>query len=216
MNYKVLSIEQLLQECLEHPCPEAWEEFIRRIHPVIAKVALRACREWSVTAPDVIEDRVQDVFAKIFADDCALLRRFKSRHENAFFGFLKVVTANLVYDYFRRIKPIDEKTDQMDEAFVKRQRDKDHDSLENEILFNKIDRILRQRGSSPQEEKERRIFWLYYRHGMTAKEIALIPGINLTVKGVESCIFRLIAYVRQCIRGKGRDEQRGNPPPESL
>jgi RNA polymerase sigma-70 factor (ECF subfamily) len=214
MDYQVLTIEQLIEECIKRPCTEARGELIRRVQPVIAKVALRACHDWSVTAPDVIEDRVQDVFAKIFADDYALLRRFKSRHENAFYGYIKVVTVNLVYDYFRKIKPIDEKTEPLDDAFAQAQKVRDRDSVENQIFFKQVDAILRQRGNGPEQEKERAIFWLYYRHGMTAKEIASIPDM-MTVKGVESCIFRLTAYVKQCVlKEKAANKQTGIPATE--
>jgi RNA polymerase sigma-70 factor, ECF subfamily len=40
------------------------------------------------------------------------------------------------------------------------------------------------------------IFWLYYRDGLTARAIAQLPGIRLSVKGVESTIHRLTRRVR--------------------
>jgi RNA polymerase sigma-70 factor (ECF subfamily) len=158
----------------------------------------RACLDWEDTRQEIIEELIQDVYVKLWAEDRAMLKRFKPLHENAFLGYLKVVTANLVYDYFRKIKHIEEKTDPIDDALAQRHKGRNGDSLENAILFNKVDKILRQRGNGPQEEKERTIFWLYYRVGMTAKEIAAIPGM-MTVKGVESCIFRLTVYVKKVL-----------------
>lgn len=213
MDYHVLSIDELVRECAERPCPEAWGEFIRRFQRLIASVALRTCRQWGRNAPDFVEEMIQETYLKLCADDRALLRRFKPRHPNAFLGYLKVVTANLIIDI---IRPLPDPAKTVEPSEILPAQHFDAESTENEIFFNKVDRILRARGNGPQEQKERAIFWLYYRHGMTAKEIASIPGIDLTVKGVESCLFRLIAYVRQHIRGTGKDEQRGNPPPESL
>jgi len=203
MDYQVLSIDELVRECAEHPCAEAWEEFIRQCQPVIAKVALRACREWSVTAQDVVEDRVQDTFTKLFDDHCSLLRRFRPTHENSFLGYLKVVTANVVYDHFRA-EHADRRdvgnTTELNEAVHHLQQEVGSmDSEELEIFLNEIDDLLRQRGNGPVEQRERAIFWLYYRHGLTAKEIASIPAIKLTVKGVESCIHRLTLYVKECL-----------------
>ena len=212
MDYKKLTIEQLVEECAQRPTPEAWNELIRHTHKLIASVVMRVCRECGKTAPDIIEDLIQDTYLKLCADDRAVLKRFRPLYPNAFFGYLKTITANLVYDHFRRPHP---PLVELDPELKLVKDANDGDTLENEILFNKIDAILRQRGNGPQEEKERAIFWLYYRHGMTAKEIASVPGM-MTVKGVESCIFRLIAYIRQRIKKKGKGDQRGNLPSESL
>ena len=45
-------------------------------------------------------------------------------------------------------------------------------------------------------ERDRRIFWLYYRAGLKPAVIARMPGIGLSVKGVESAVFRLTKLVR--------------------
>jgi RNA polymerase sigma-70 factor (ECF subfamily) len=213
MDYQVLSIEQLVEECAQRPCSEASEEFILRTHRLVGSVVRRACLEWNETRQEIMDELIQDVYVKLWADDCAMLKHFKPLHENAFLGYLKVVTANLVYDYFRKIKHLEDKTEPIDDAFAQRQNHKHSKSLENEIFFNKVDKILRQRGSGPQEEKERAIFWLYYRQGMTAKEIASIPGIKLGVKGVESCIFRLIVCIRKKLFGDRPGGDPGGIPP---
>jgi RNA polymerase sigma-70 factor, ECF subfamily len=46
------------------------------------------------------------------------------------------------------------------------------------------------------KDRDRTIFWLYYRQGMTAKEITGLPGIGLSLKGVESALHRLVKLVR--------------------
>lgn len=197
MDYQSLSIDELVRECVERPCSEAWAEFIRRFQPLIASVAIRACRQCGCSSPDVFEDLTQDTFVKIFANNCAVLRRYQPRHENSFLGYLKVITVNLVYDHFRKKHPVDDKKEEFKEAISPGRGSNSDD----ELLFQKIDKILRERGNGPQEQKERAIFWLYYRHGFTAKEIASIPGLSLTVKGVESCIFRLTVYVKKRLLG---------------
>jgi RNA polymerase sigma-70 factor (ECF subfamily) len=47
-------------------------------------------------------------------------------------------------------------------------------------------------------ERDRNLFWLYYLQGLTAEEIAELPGIGLTCKGVESALRR----VTRCLRGE--------------
>ena len=193
MDYQVLSIDELVRECAEHPCPEAWQEFIRRFQRPIAGIVMRGCREWNDTRAEVVEDLIQQTYLKLCANNYAALRRYQPRHENSFLGYLKVVTINLVYDHFRKDHPVDEVTVGLKEEI----NPAGSDSPENEIFFHQVDKILRLRGDGPQEQKERAIFWLYYRHGMTSKAIASIPALGLTVKGVESCIFRLIVYIKK-------------------
>jgi hypothetical protein len=55
-----------------------------------------------------------------------------------------------------------------------------------------IDRILRHvTARNPDQERDRTIFWLRHRQGLTASEIAAIPSIGLTTEGVESVLLRL-------------------------
>jgi RNA polymerase sigma-70 factor (ECF subfamily) len=50
--------------------------------------------------------------------------------------------------------------------------------------------------SATESKRDRTIFWLYYRQGFSAREIAELPGLGLTQKGVESCIHRLTNMLR--------------------
>ena len=43
------------------------------------------------------------------------------------------------------------------------------------------------------------IFWLYFRQGMSTREIASLPSVGLGIKGVGSVIERLKAYIRERI-----------------
>lgn len=208
MDYQSLSIDELVRECGEHPCVECWQEFIRRFNRLIASVVIRCCHEWGDARPEVIEDLIQQTYLKLCANGYSVLRRYQPRHENSFLGYLKVVTANVAYDHFRKDHPVDEKTDELKETVGPAPVNRGT-STEDEIFFNQVDKLLRLRGNGPQDEKERAIFWLYYRHGMTSKAIASIPAMNLTIKGVESCIFRLTVYVKQAVIKRKRGENPG-------
>ena len=67
-------------------------------------------------------------------------------------------------------------------------------SLELKVLVREIDKQL---GCPP---RDRNVFWLYYREGLTAAEIAAIPAVGLSVKGVESLIHRMGAELRERMR----------------
>jgi hypothetical protein len=47
------------------------------------------------------------------------------------------------------------------------------------------------------------IFWLYFRQGMSTKEIASLPTVGLGAKGVGSAIERLKHCIREQILGIG-------------
>ncbi len=56
-------------------------------------------------------------------------------------------------------------------------------------------------------DRDRWIFWMYYRHGLTASAISGFDRFELTQKGVESTILRLTRQVRDCLTGSNRSTQ---------
>ena len=78
------------------------------------------------------------------------------------------------------------------------------------VFLNEIDEHLKRALTGPDQERDRMIFWLYFRQGMSTKEIALLPTIRLSAKGVGSVIERLKHGVRQQIVGL-REPINGTP-----
>ena len=69
---------------------------------MIAGVITKLIRQWIGTANSyLVDDLVQDTYLKLCANDFKSLREFECDHENALFGFLKVVASNVVHDHFR-------------------------------------------------------------------------------------------------------------------
>jgi DNA-directed RNA polymerase specialized sigma24 family protein len=54
-------------------------------------------------------------------------------------------------------------------------------------------------------ERDCQIFGLHYLAGMTTKEIAAIPGMGLTVKGVESVLVRLKRFIQENLNSGERE-----------
>jgi len=182
----------------------AWEEFVRRFHPLIAGVAIRVARRYGENSPQLTDELVQETFLKVCSNDAALLQSFRFEHSEAFHGFLKVLTANLVHDYFKSRKskkrggplqtnvPIEADTPLPDPESSKDSVPK----IERNVLVREIDDCLRSVASGETAARDRRIFWLYYRAGLPAATIATIPRIGLTTKGVESTLLRLTRDIR--------------------
>jgi hypothetical protein len=75
--------------------------------------------------------------------------------------------------------------------------------------LSEIDDRLKRGLSGPDQERDRMIFWLYFRQGMSTKEIASLPSVGLGMKGVGSVIERLKQYVREQILASGSSWEDG-------
>lgn len=208
-------IQHLLSSCLDFNDELLWTEFVRRTQPVIASIVLKTLRRWTRPMPSLIDDLVQETYAKLFTGKASALRRFVYRHENALYGFLKVVAANTVQDYFRRYfaqkrgsgleeETIDALSDPKDNMCGKALKHTKRvvgqiQQIQHHILMREIDIYLKQRGASRDFARDYQVFWLYYREGLSAKSISCMPSIGLTVKGVESLLLRLTQIVRSKI-----------------
>jgi DNA-directed RNA polymerase specialized sigma24 family protein len=107
-------------------------------------------------------------------------------------GFLKVVAANLVEDYFRKKElPSDGEEDMEVVPAPPGPLPPD-----KRILIQEVETCLQQLADEPNFARDSKIFWLYYRDGYTAQAISQLPDIGLTVKGVESTLLRLIKWLR--------------------
>ena len=69
--------------------------------------------------------------------------------------------------------------------------------MERAVLLNEVQRHLELCISGPDQERNARVFWLYYRVGLSAAAISALPGIGITTKGVESIILRITKELRQ-------------------
>ncbi len=195
-QYSEMTIPQLIAVCTSEPSEEAWQEFVRRYQPVITGAVTKALHRSGKFSDELVDDLTQDVFLKLCHANFRALRHFETRHENAFVGFLKVVASNTAQDYFRYAALSDRAsgTDRVSFEFVS----SPHAAFESEgkIALAEIDRALKTLSHEPNFERDYEIFWLYYRDGLTAKAIAALPRIKLSVKGVESTLLRLTRRIK--------------------
>lgn len=198
MDYTFLSIEALVKKCAENTDPDAWKEFDRRFKRLMCSAIVSVCRQCSVKPQDVAEDILQEVYAKLIANNCSIMVRFQHHHENAFAGYLKSMAASVSWDWCRALhadKRDISNTVELNEAVNEVQGSYgSFQTAEMVLFFDEVDRLLRE---GDYGTRERAIFWLYYHQRFTAKEIAAIPAFRLTVKGVESVIHRMTDYLRR-------------------
>jgi hypothetical protein len=80
------------------------------------------------------------------------------------------------------------------------------------LLLQEIDQCLQSCAEVPGKRRDRLIFWLHYRQGLSANAISSLPAVGLTVKGVESVIYRLTGLVRGQIAGSPHARREGPEP----
>jgi RNA polymerase sigma-70 factor, ECF subfamily len=194
--------DELIAACIDQRDEAAWEEFVRRFHPVIAGTVVRTARRLENTDRQLLDDLVQETYLKICANECRILRQFTPQSPESIFGLLKATAFSVVHDYFRSGRASKRgggreavELDNYAES-VNAGRNGLPD-FEREVLLGEIDNYLANNEGSCTTERDQQIFWLYYRHGMTSRAIGAISQIGLTQKGVESVLQRLTAMVRR-------------------
>lgn len=176
---------------------------MKRFHADITAAVYRAAKRWRDITSATLEELVQDTYLRLCDPEKAILQRFVPRHPGSGAAFIRVIAAHLVSDHFKSVH-----TQKHGEGLIQPMTGEEQaaaspscpggiQTIEREVLLGQIDRYLQAIASGPTFERDRQIFWYYYRHGMSAQEIAQVPTIQLTAKGVESAIFRLTRLVRE-------------------
>jgi RNA polymerase sigma-70 factor (ECF subfamily) len=198
MSYSNMSHPELVQACLTS-CDDPWKEFKARYDKVISSAVLRTAFRWGDTSRAVLEDLTGNVYVKLCDNDFELLRNFHFRNDAGIFAFLKVVATNVVHDYFRHIRRKSSGTEiSIEELYESADppipAPNGPDDIERNVLMMEVEETL-WGVTGPEGERDRTIFWLHFRHGYTAEEIAALQ-FGLTAKGVESLLLRVRNAVR--------------------
>lgn len=213
MNLGSVSANELVERCITSGTPEEWNEFVRRFQRPIALTVMRIARTWGITSPAHIEDLVQEVLLKLCVDDCRLLRNFVAREPDCIIGYLKIVAANVTRDHLRSEKTQKRGggllivTDDLETVEARMRNSHEKSDVEGAIQLREIEDALRSIIPTVITERDRTIFWLYFRQGFSARDIGEIKSLGLTLKGVESSIHRTTRELRARL-GK-------IPPPEA-
>lgn len=196
MQYSHMAISQLIAVGISESSEEAWSEFVRRSQPLIKTVITRAVRRFGTVSHQLVDDLTQEVYLKIVADKFRALRTVEMFREDSFRGFLKIMATHTVHDYFRSAAALKRSAGFEREAPTNSAIPGTFAAPEREILLEEIDKVLNTISHERNFARDRAIFWLYYTEGFSAKEIAALPDIKLTAKGVESTLLRLTQHIR--------------------
>jgi RNA polymerase sigma-70 factor (ECF subfamily) len=173
---------------------------MRRYHQVLTAAAIRASRKCGSGTRDEIDDIIQEIYLHLCSDGARILTSFRDPRPEALFGYLKIVATNLAHDVFRRhaaAKRGDGRTEPVENADRLAGPAED---MDRRLSLGEIDDVLVEETRQKENgSRDRTVFRLYYRHGMTARAIAGLPGIGLNPKGVEAVIYRLTTAIRRAL-----------------
>ena len=195
---------QLARSCAYSAQAPEWEEFVRVVMPIVALSARRVCNVWGESSPATVAEIVQDVFLKLCEDERRILREFEDRGNHSFLKLLRTITVSVGTDFFRRNHaekrggrslPVPAEPQL---SFEEVSDEKATLAVEWPTLVSQLDNLLILHARTV-SARDRNLFWLYFRQGMTAEAIARIPAIGLTAKGVESALTRLTKLLRETI-----------------
>jgi RNA polymerase sigma-70 factor, ECF subfamily len=204
-RYSSLSLQGVICVCAGPRDDEAWEELVSRIGRPISLTVMRTASLWGKPSQSVVEDLTQMTYLKLWEGGCRLLRDFAVQHPEAILGYVKKTAANLTHDYFKHgnsqssggARPHVSTSDVDLEAG--NEVDGSQEKIAFGIFLNELDDRLKRSLTGQDQERDRMVFWLYFRQGMSTKEIASLPAIGLSSKGVGSVIERLKHFIREQI-----------------
>ena len=203
MEESRVTVNNLAKLCARSSDAAEWEELLRRSTPLVAMVVGRVARLWEHGASStVVDEIVQEVFLKLCEQERRILRDFEPRGEDSFFGLLRTVSASVANDYFRSLHSVKRGGKVVTLPIIEdAPRETEEETLpvarmQQMVLLAQLDKTMR---AMPEvvSSRDRSIFWLYYLQGLTAEEVAGLPGVGLSAKGVESALRRVGNWLRK-------------------
>jgi RNA polymerase sigma-70 factor (ECF subfamily) len=199
-----MSLVELIRACAETNDDRAWEEFVARTQRPISLSIRHTAMQWGKDPQQYIEDLLQETYLKLCANRCRALLEFARQHEeDAVMGYIKTIAINLAHDHFKGLhsqKRGGGETNQLLEEFDPPSQSGSlggPEAMEREIFLKQVDERLQACAAGSNRERDCLIFWFYYLQGMSARAIAELATIELTAKGVESVLTRLMRCVRE-------------------
>jgi RNA polymerase sigma-70 factor (ECF subfamily) len=177
---------------------------VRTVLPVVTLAARRVSSVWGDSSEGTVSEIVQEVFLKLCEDERRILREFDDRGNDSFLKLLRMITASVGTDHFRRLRA-EKRGGRSHPVSLEANLAADHVSdakataaVEWPSLIAQLDGLLKLYPGTV-SARDRNLFWLYYRQGLTAEAISRIPAIGLSAKGVESALLRLTRLLRETI-----------------
>lgn len=234
---KRLSNRDLVERLVDAgPQDYLWEVFVARFQGRIRLVVLRSFQTETERNPgldtgspkEAVLDLTQEVFVKLLESDRRALTRFRGRSEHSIHTYLHTIAVNLVRDHFKTLRA--QKTPRASASLsnlVTQELESDGPSYDQALVSDGpgperfvASKELRDRmgatidSASPEAStgpRDRLIFRLYFIEGLTVGEISAIPSVRLSESGVDKCVRRIRAALREELQEGSQAPREGKP-----
>jgi len=218
---RYLSNAVLIKRCAESlESQNAWLEFMRRFDRHIKLTVLRAYRLISINLPERkilnedIRDLVQEVYIRLVKNDRKVLKTFKPKYDDAFYGYLSIICTSVVKDLFKKFSRLKRKIyiESIDERPAITAKNKlTTKSLSSFIganpeklviakdLLQKVKSYYNSANSTKEDKRKELLFQLYFIHGFSIKDISRIKGLNLSHSNANIIIWRIKKEIRSLV-----------------
>jgi RNA polymerase sigma-70 factor (ECF subfamily) len=200
-----------LASYLDNRQSAAWGEVAGAFRTTIAATIIKLLRRFRPADAEDVDELIQEVYLRLCANDFRVFRTCRATHPKQLFALVQAVAATTTLDFYRgqRAQSRGGKVEFVPLTVEHHSPLNAPHDIERNVLITQIEHILGRigEGNDPGvNERNRQIFWLYYRHGYSAKDIAAVPSIGLSRAGVESVVYRLLAQLQEVMGKQERAE----------
>ncbi len=204
----------LVKDCGLSTDPAAWTEFVDTFNRRIVAAVIRERRLRGLSsdpaAADAVSDLVQDVYLRLLANDRRALRDFRGETELSVYAYLARIVRAAVGDRTRRDSsqkrhaqtvPLDAGVDgegstPLSELLAASEVSSPELQMRERAVPGRL-RALLAGGGVPNPERDALVFELHVLEGLSAREIAGIPALDLSLSAVEGVLRRTRERLRE-------------------
>lgn len=203
VDFAQISATDLAKACCDASNDAAWLEFYRRFNRDMTAVVAAIAAAHNERSMQLYDEIMQEIYVRICRDECRYLRYFRARSEREALTLLRDVAAKTARNYFRDARRkkrfggtqvYAEELDSLEPALLQKTEAEDIDQrILVQDLLTRLRYMLR---SSRFAIRDELVFRLRFQEGLTVKEIAAIPDVGLSTRGVEGSIRRSVFRLR--------------------
>lgn len=198
-----MSAMDLAKACCDTTNEMAWLEFYRRFNRDMTVVAGAVAASNGQHSFHLYDEIVQEMYVRICNDGCRFLQLFSPRTEHEASALIRDLASKTARNFFRdahrkkRSGGTRVSADELDFLDVSSSRKDESTEIEQQILVQDLLRRLKSTlRSSRFASRDELIFRLRFQEGFTAREIAGLPNVGLSARGVEGSIRRSVSRLK--------------------
>jgi RNA polymerase sigma factor (sigma-70 family) len=187
----------------------AWNAFVDRFHRRIVILVARALKTGPCQSSETHGELVQDVYVRLLAHDRRALDAWRGSSECSFASYLATIVHAVVCDSLKKQKSrkraaslvaldADDGPAVRDLVAAPATASPEH-ALSEQSASDRVRDLLARVERGPLAYRNSLVFMLHVVDGLTASEIACLPGLDMTISNVETVLRRTKQRLRETI-----------------